>query len=470
MKLLKNLSGALCLSVGFSLLSATVAEASSRKDRRAARTQNVVERLAALPQYSTLVTAVTEAGLVDALAGLDRATIFAPTNEAFAKIPEESLTALLADTEALTNVLTYHVVAGRRLSSYRLRSGSLEVLNGGSVEITKSYQRSFWWRSVSIEVNDSKVVEANIRATNGIIHGIDTVLDPAFEAPKSILEIAAADPDNFSTLASLVESAGLSRALDSDRLELTVFAPTNAAFAKLPAETLEAVQNDRRLLRFILKNHIVRGRVLSTDLETGTVGTVARTDLDIVVSEDGITVENANVGPADVIASNGVVHVIDEVLVPEILPTLVGLIDSRDDLSTFKVALDAAGYTRFLDYASRYWKWTLLAPNNTAFEAVPADALAALLEDRHALRGVLNRHIAFGQILSTDLSDGLEAPVVSHDTVTVAINEDGVSFNGAPLVEADLEASNGVIHVIGGIIPEPGAATPEEPGDEEIAE
>lgn len=460
MKLIRKITGFACLAVGLSLFAPQKAEAQFRWRQSASRTQNLVERLAGLEQYSTLVTAVTEAGLVDALAEIDQATIFAPTNAAFAKIPAENLAAILADQDALTNLLTYHVVPGQRLSSYRLGNRTLTALNEGSLDVKTTRHRSFWWFSSTVKVNDSTVVQANIGATNGIIHGIDTVLDPGFVAPKSILELAA-ENENLSTLATLVQSAGLGRALDSDRLELTVFAPTNEAFSKLPAAVLEVVQNDRELLRFVLKNHIVRGSVQSTELETGTVRTVARTDLDVVVGEDAITVGPATVVGADVLASNGIVHVIDEVLVPEILDTLVGVIESRDELATFKVALDASGFTPLFAQESRFWKWTIFAPNNEAFAAIPADALGALLEDKRALRRVLLRHVAFGQITSADLTDGGVVRTIGG-RLAVDFSDAGVSFNGSPLVEADLKASNGVIHIVGGVIPE---KTPEEEQD-----
>ncbi len=452
MKLLQNFTGLACLTIGLGLAIPQKSEAQSRGRKSPSRTQNLVERLAGLENYSTLVTAVTEAGLADALADIDRATIFAPTNAAFEKIPADSLSALLADKAALTNLLTYHVVPGKRISSYRLGSRSLTALNEGTLAVKTTRYRSFWWFSSAIKVNDSKVVKTNIRATNGIIHGIDTVLDPEFMAPKTILELAAGNED-LSTLASLVESAGLAKALDSHRLELTVFAPTNEAFEKLPAELLEAVQNDRELLRFVLKNHIVRGAVESTELETGTIRTVGRSDLDIVVGEDGVSVGPASVIAPDVLAANGIVHVIDEVLVPEIVETLVGVIDSRDDLATFKVALDAAGYTRFFDQKSRYWRWTFFAPNNDAFGAIPTDALAALLDDKRALRGVLLRHIAYGKITSADLSDGAVVRTIGG-RLAVDISDSGATFNGAPLLEADLDASNGVLHIVGEVIPE----------------
>ena len=457
MKLLRKSIGFTCLAVGLSLALPQEAEAQSKRRKKASKTKNLVERLVDLEQYSTLVTAVTEAGLVDALAAIDQATIFAPTNEAFEKIPAESLSALLVDKDALTNLLTYHVVPGERLSSYRLGSRSLTALNEGTLSVKTSRYRSFWWFSSVVKVNNSKVVQANIRATNGIIHGIDSVLDPEFMAPKSILELAAGNED-LSTLANLVESAGLDRALDSHRLELTVFAPTNDAFAKLPPEVLEAVQSDRELLRFVLKNHIVRGSVLSSDLESGSVRTVGRTNLDVLVGDDGITVGPASVVAPDILAANGVVHIIDDVLVPEILETLVGVIESRDELSTFKAALDASGYTPFFDQKSRYWKWTVFAPNNEAFAAIPADALGALLEDKRALRGVLLRHIAFRKITSGDLSDGAVVQTI-RGRLAVDVSDTGVTFNGAALLEADLNASNGVLHIVGGIIPE---TTPED--------
>ena len=465
MKLLRSYTGIACFTLGLGLAIPQAAEAQSRGRKSPSRTQNLVERLAGLEKYSTLVTAVTEAGLGDALAEIDKATIFAPTNAAFEKIPAETLASLLADKASLTNLLTYHVVPGKRISSYRLGSRSLTALNEGTLAVKTTRYRSFWWFSSDIKVNDAKIVKANLRATNGIIHGIDTVLDPEFLAPKTILELAAGNED-LSTLASLVESAGLDKALDSHRLELTVFAPTNEAFEKLPAELLEAVQNDRELLRFVLKNHIVRGAVQSTDLETGTVRTVGRTELDVVVDEGGVSVGSASVIAADVVAANGVVHVIDEVLVPEIVETLVGVIESRDELATFKVALDAAGYTRFFDQKSRYWRWTFFAPNNDAFAAIPADALAALLDDKRALRGVLLRHLAYGKITSADLSDGSVVRTIGG-RLAVDITDSGATFNGAPLLEADLSASNGVLHIVGDVIPE---TTPDDGDDGEDGE
>jgi uncharacterized surface protein with fasciclin (FAS1) repeats len=150
MKLLQKFMGLACLTLGLSLATPQTAEAQSRGRKSPSRTQNLVERLAGLENYSTLVTAVTEAGLADALAEIDQATIFAPTNAAFEKIPAESLSALLADKASLINLLTYHVVPGKRISSYRLGSRSLVALNEGTLAVKTTRYRSFWWFSSAI--------------------------------------------------------------------------------------------------------------------------------------------------------------------------------------------------------------------------------------------------------------------------------------------------------------------------------
>ena len=143
MKLLRNFPGIACLTLGLGMAIPQTVEAQSRGRKSPSRTQNLVERLAGLENYSTLVTAVTEAGLGDALAEIDQATIFAPTNAAFEKIPAESLSALLADKASLTNLLTYHVVPGKRISSYRLGSRSLTALNEGTLAVKTTRYRSF---------------------------------------------------------------------------------------------------------------------------------------------------------------------------------------------------------------------------------------------------------------------------------------------------------------------------------------
>ena len=131
--------------------------------------QNIVETAVAAGSFKTLVTAVQVAGLVDTLSGAGPFTVFAPTDEAFAKIPKETLDAVLADKAKLTAILTYHVVAGKVMASDVMGLTSAKTVQGGEVKIDTSN---------GVMVNDAKVVQADIECSNGVIHVIDSVLMP----------------------------------------------------------------------------------------------------------------------------------------------------------------------------------------------------------------------------------------------------------------------------------------------------
>jgi len=131
--------------------------------------QNIVETAVAAGSFKTLVTAVQAAGLVDTLSGAGPFTVFAPTDEAFAKIPKETLDAVLADKAKLTAILTYHVVAGKIMVSDVMSLTSAKTVQGGEVTIDTAN---------GVMVNDAKVVQADIECSNGVIHVIDSVLMP----------------------------------------------------------------------------------------------------------------------------------------------------------------------------------------------------------------------------------------------------------------------------------------------------
>jgi uncharacterized surface protein with fasciclin (FAS1) repeats len=420
----------------------------------AATADNVVETLAERSEFSTLVTAVTEAGLVDALASAEDVTIFAPSNDAFAKIPEDDLNALLGNTEALTNLLLYHVVP-ESISYRSLESGPLDTLLEGQ-PVTVDVQKFFfgWYRIVSID--EARITRANINASNGVIHRINSVLDPDFEYKPTILEIAAGNPD-FSILAGLVEQAGFARALDYDHANLTVFAPTNAAFEALGEETLEAVAGDRRLLRSILKNHIARGTLDSVALgEAGSVNTVLGLTLPIGpsdTSDTGLAVDGKPINAADIHASNGIVHVVGEVLAPPAPQSLVDVAVGRDDLNTFVAAVTAAGLVETFDSTRRWPSYTIFAPNDTAFENLPEGLLDDLLADpTGALTDVLSLHVVRGKLKARHLYDGQVLHSLSGERLTVEINDEGVTINGARVAVTDLTAENGVIHIMDDVI------------------
>jgi len=133
-------------------------------------TANIVDTAIAAGNFNTLVTAVTEAGLAGALSGDGPLTVFAPTDDAFAKLPEGTLESLLADKAALTSILTYHVVPGEFEAAHVLESASLPTLNGKGLFPSLNGDQA--------RINNANIIATDIRASNGIIHAIDTVLIP----------------------------------------------------------------------------------------------------------------------------------------------------------------------------------------------------------------------------------------------------------------------------------------------------
>lgn len=129
-------------------------------------THNIVETAVAAGNFTTLVTAVKAAGLVDTLTGAGPFTVFAPTDEAFAKVPKEALEALLKDKEALTKTLTYHVVAGKVMAA-DIKAGAVKTVQGSDVMLATEG---------GVTVGGAKVVAADVQTSNGVIHAIDTVL------------------------------------------------------------------------------------------------------------------------------------------------------------------------------------------------------------------------------------------------------------------------------------------------------
>jgi uncharacterized surface protein with fasciclin (FAS1) repeats len=322
---------------------------------------NIAEIASANENFSTLVSLVSAAGLVDVLADPDASwTVFAPTNEAFAAVPQEVLDTLAADPALLTRVLTYHVVEGAVLSTdvvgmaeeMTATAPSMEMEAVGSPAIASELTFTVL-ASGDIRVDDSRVLVADLVASNGVIHIIDSVLVPAeiaamlapeeemgemggeemTEAPtQNIVEIAAGNPD-FSTLVSLVSAAGLVDVLADPNASWTVFAPTNEAFSRVPQAVLDQLAADPALLTRVLTYHVVEGAVTSDSLsdmmvpsmEMEAVGSpTTGSELSIALDDMGVTVDGVRVIAADILATNGVIHVIDSVLVPADIAAMLG--------------------------------------------------------------------------------------------------------------------------------------------------
>lgn len=278
----------------------------------------------------------------------------------------------------------------------------------------------------------------------------------------TVVDVAAGNPA-FSTLVTAVKAAGLAETL-SGKGPFTVFAPTNEAFAALPKGTLETLlkPENRDLLRKVLTYHVVSGDVMSKDLRSGNVKTVAGSTVNVKVQNSGITINSSKVVKADIDATNGVVHVIDRVLLPPDLMatkptqsgTIVDIAVSNPDFSTLVTAVKAAG---LVDTLSSKGPFTLFAPTNKAFAALPKGTVEKLLkpENRDLLRKVLTYHVVSGDVMAKDLRSG-NVKTVAGSAVNVKVSKHSITVNNSRVVKADIDATNGVVHVIDKVLLPPG--------------
>ena len=265
-----------------------------------ATAKDIVDTAVAAGKFGTLMTAVKAAEMVEALKGEGPFTVFAPTDEAFAKLPKGTLEALLKDPSKLRTILKYHVVSGKVSSGEVVKLPSAKTLLGQTLKIDAAK---------GVKVNDATVTDVDIACKNGVIHVIDAVLLPQ----DDIVDVAT-KAGSFKTLLKALEVAGL---VDTLRGEgpFTVFAPNDEAFAKLPKDTLEGLLKveNRDQLTAVLTYHVVPGKILLAAQSPPTLEGQSVT----IQSSGKFEVNGAKVLTADIVASNGVIHIIDTVLIPQ---------------------------------------------------------------------------------------------------------------------------------------------------------
>ena len=410
-------------------------------------------------RFNTLVTAVTAAGLAETLSGEGPFTVFAPTDDAFAALPAGTVEGLLEDPQgALTNVLLYHVVAGKVMASDVVGLDAATTLSGEDIAISASDAGVFLNKTVAVIITD-------IEADNGVIHVIDAVLLPpsmmAEEEISSIAEIAA-EAGTFNTLLAALEAAGLAETFAGEG-SFTVFAPTDDAFAALPEGTVEALLADPEgALTDILTYHVVEGKVMASDVVALDAATTLNgKEISIMVDGDSVILNgNVKVTATDIEASNGVIHVIDAVLLPpadmaegEMMEakSIAEIAAEAGTFNTLLAALDAAGLAETFAGEGSF---TVFAPTDDAFAALPEGTIEALLADPEgALTDILTYHVVAGKVMASDVVTLDEATTLNGQTIKITVDGDSVILNDTVMVIAtDIEASNGVIHVIDAVL------------------
>ena len=507
----------------------------------------VVDIVVNSDDHTLLELAVNEADLAGTLSGPGPFTLFAPTDAAITALA----TALGTDATGilalpnLAEILTYHVVADSVVSGDLMEGATATTIFGADVTFSLMG---------GAMVNDANIVAADSLASNGVVHVIDAVLltfgctdenacnydslalvddgscDDAIGtacddmqwwtendtteagcgcsgsaiAFASIAEILTTSPDH-GLLVQAADSAGLVPTLASDTVDLTVFAPTDAAFGALVTElgiTPEALLTSDDLANILLY-HVVGGSVMSDALTDGQeVPTLWGADISVTITGDTVMINQAMVTVADLVAGNGVVHVIDAVLLTEgctnadacnydplaltdddscILPgdtcddenwltendtlnadcecvgediqfaTVVDIVVASPIHELLEAAVLAADLAGALSEGDSL---TVFAPTDDAIGAlvttlqITAEELLALPN----LAEILQYHVVGAVALSTDLSDGQEIPTLQGANVNITINTDTVMVNDAMVIVADLIADNGVVHVIDAVL------------------
>ena len=399
-------------------------------------------------RFTTLVTALTNANLVDTLRGDGPFTVFAPTDDAFAAMDQDVLNAALADPNGLlTEVLLYHVVSGNVPAADVVNLSSAITIDG---------------RLVTIEVVDgnvilngnAQVIITDIETANGTIHVLDTVLLP----PSDTIVDVVVNDDRFDTLETAVIAAGLVDTLNGPG-PFTVFAPTDDAFAAMDQATLNAALADPQgLLTEVLTYHVVDGTVPAdavVGLSTATTldGRIATIE---VVDGNVILNGNAQVIITDIAVANGVIHVIDTVLLPP-TDSIVDVVVNDDRFDTLETAVIAAG---LVDTLNGDGPFTVFAPTDDAFAAMDQATLnAALADPQGLLTDVLTYHVVGGAAVPSDVVTGMSsATTLQGGDVMISINAGSVFLNtDVEVIVTDIPCRNGIIHVIDGVLLPPAA-------------
>lgn len=282
----------------------------SAKEKSCDSKPDIVETALGAGSFKTLAAALKAANLVDALKGPGPFTVFAPTDEAFSKLPKGTVENLLKpeNREALASILKYHVVAGKAPAKKVTALSHANTLNGQRVDISLADGK--------VRVDGATVVKADVWASNGVIHVIDSVILPSSDD----IVATAVKAGKFNTLAAALKAAGLASTLQKGG-PFTVFAPTDEAFSKLPEGTVESLLKPENAdkLTAILKYHVVSGRVYSSDaVAAKSAATLQGSNVSVGGCESTVKINEAKVVMADIDTSNGVIHAIDSVLLPQI--------------------------------------------------------------------------------------------------------------------------------------------------------
>ena len=439
-----------------------------REDKKHKKRIKTIGEIAVNSGFSILVQALEVTGLLDTV--LDPSvdlTVFAPTDMAFSKLGEEKLDELLDTPAVLRETLLYHVV-GCTVTSEDLAALkspiTVPTLSGDStLEVIVRRGKIFVKGDGNDRKNLPQVVKADVKASNGVIHVIDEAILPGPSDLPTFTGLGETEKEASRSINAL-RLSGLENFINDPKNELTIFAPTNEAFERLGQDNLDYVLNNPDILKLIFRYHIAEGTITS-EMLVGMDSVQSLLDQSIGVELKRKTVflqgnrntELAKVKKVDLRAVNGVAHLIDKVLIP-ILP--IGATAAFSDFSLLTTALEATGLSAVLNDVNKpVTLYTVFAPTDAAFQAIGEKKLNTILGNTKLLKKILLTHV-LGDV-RLDSTAVLKAVPVSLTTLSGSEikvfqgkRKIGLFIEGpgnrdpAEVVATDIDAINGIIHVI----------------------
>lgn len=415
------------------LIAITISSCKKEDDDTSPSSKSITDIVVSDSRFSILEQALIKTDLTEALASSSGSfTVFAPTDAAFTAFLSAAGFSKIQDVpnDVLKPILLYHVI-GAKVSSSAVTTGYAATISPAD---DKNFFSIFIEKSSGVKINNSAMVtNADVAADNGIIHIIDKVI-----TPLSVGELVAVNPD-LSSLAGAVASQNLLNTLKDKTGSFTVFAPNNAGFAKhqsLPADVTS-----------LLLYHVIGSKVFSTGLTTGYYNTLSKfgqypISVKVITSPEVKLNNSAKVIKADITGTNGVVHIIDDVIFQ---PSVVSIAQQNPN---FSILVQAVIKAELAETLSGTGPFTVFAPTNDAFNALFATLKVSGIEalTKEQLKPILLYHVVQSNVRSTDLSTGkvntLNGQIDVNVGSTVSINQ------STKVVATDIQGANGIVHVL----------------------
>ncbi|XP_037631585.1 periostin, osteoblast specific factor b isoform X1 [Sebastes umbrosus] len=356
-------------------------------------------------------------------------TFFAPSNEAWELLDEEVRSALVSNVNVeLYNALHYHM-ANKRFLTKDLKNGMAVTSMYNDLGLHINH-----YSNGVVTVNCARIIYGNQVATNGVVHVIDRVISAVGNTIQDVIEV----DDDLTTLSDVALNAGFLEKLGQPG-HYTLFAPTNEAFETLGSEVLERLQGDKEVLKALLNFHLLDSVQCSEAIMAGTsYETLEGNNIEIGCDGESLTVNGIKmVLKKDIVTTNGVIHLIDKVLMPDSAKQVMELVGSSQ--STFGDMVSELGLSAAMRADAEY---TLLAPLNVAFN----DEVMSM--DQRLLKSILESHILKSKIVLGQLFSGQRLETIAGKFLRVFIYRTAVCIENSCLVRGSKEGSNGALHLM----------------------